>query len=349
MTNPMKLSICIPQYNRIDFLLKSLHLIEQQTYPELEVIVSDDCSTDTTQEEIERLVPGYKFPLIYKRNTINLGYDRNFRQSIELASGEYVIVIGNDDSINPAYDLKKLADFLVAEKYPELGFCNFIEESTGNTFVERAHTTGVLGTGYLTAMRYYSCFSFVGGLVYKREAFLRHNTSKHDGSVFAQIYLGCLMISSGCTLFSIHEPVVIKDIVLKEQERNSYRDGLARRWRDYKPVSGGLPSVINTLIDAFRDASVLNQSLIFYIYKRIYSVTFPFWLVDYKSNGAFPEAVGLVQGLYPAKDKNFKLLTSSNRIRIYCFYVVFGVGGLAMPVWLFKKMKQGLYKRLKKQ
>ena len=345
----MKLSICIPQYNRIDFLLKNLHLIEKQTYPDIEVIVSDDCSTDTTEQEITALIPKYKFPLIYKRNTANLGYDRNFRQSIELASGEYVVVIGNDDTINPDYDLKRLADFLTTHNYPELGFCNFIEESTGNTFVERAQTTDVLGTGYLTAMRYYSCFSFVGGLVYKREAFLRYNTSKHDGSIFAQIYLGCLMISSGCTVFSIHEPVVIKDIVLEKQERNSYRDTLARRWRDYKPVNGGLPSVINTLIDAFRDAKVLNQAVIYSIYKRVYSVTFPFWLVDYKSNGAFPEAVGLIQGLHPAKDTNFKLLTFSNRSRIYLFYVTFGIGGLAMPVWLFKKMKQGLYKRYKKQ
>lgn len=344
----MKISICIPQYNRIDFLLKSLSLIEKQTYPSIEVVVSDDCSTDHTEQAITALVPVYKFPLIYKRNTGNMGYDRNFRQSIELASGDYVIVIGNDDSINPEYDLGKLAGFLEANRLPDLGFCNFLEESTGNTFVERAKTTAILGTGYLTAMRHYSCFSFVGGLVYKREAFLKYNTSKHDGSIFAQIYLGCLMISSGCTLFSIHEPVVIKDIVLAEQERNSYRDGLARRWKDYKPVSGGLPSVINTLLDAFRDARVLDQPLIYSVYKRIYSVTFPFWIVDYKSNGALPEAVGLMQGLYPAKDKNFQLLVFPNRLRIYGYYVVFGIGGLATPVWLFRKVKMRLYKRFKK-
>jgi glycosyltransferase involved in cell wall biosynthesis len=344
----MKFSICIPQYNRIDFLLKSLSLIEKQTYPAIEVIVSDDCSTDNTEQAISDLVPTYKFPLIYKRNAVNLGYDRNFRQSIELASGDYVIVIGNDDSINPDYDLRKLVGFLETNGMPDLGFCNFLEESTGNTFVERAKTTAVLGTGYLTAMRYYSGFSFVGGLVYKRKAFLEYNTSKHDGSIYAQIYLGCLMISSGCTLFSIFEPVVIKDLVLASRERNSYRDTLARRWKDYKPVSGGLPSVINTLLDAFRDARVLNQPLIYSIYKRIYSVTFPFWIVDYKSNGAFPEAVGLVQGLHPAKDKNFGLLIFPNRLRIYGYYILFSIGGLATPVWLFRKIKMRLYRRFKK-
>ena len=345
----MKFSICIPQYNRIDFLLKSLSLIGKQTYPSIEVIVSDDCSTDNTEQAITKLAPVYKFPLIYKRNDSNMGYDRNFRQSIELASGEYVIVIGNDDSINPNYDLGTLADFLESHGRPDLGFCNFLEESTGNTFVERARNTAVLGTGYLTAMRHYSCFSFVGGLVYKRSAFLKYNTSKHDGSIFAQVYLGCLMTSSGCNLFSIHEPVVIKDVVLDGQERNSYRDGLARQWKDYKPVSGGLPSVINTLLDAFRDASVLDQSVIYSIYKRIYSVTFPFWLVDYKSNGAFPEAVGLMQGLYPSKDRNFQLLVFPNKLRIYFYYFLFGIGGLAMPVWLFRKVKVKLYKRFKRE
>jgi glycosyltransferase involved in cell wall biosynthesis len=287
--------------------------------------------------------------LIYKRNASNLGYDRNFRQSIELATGEYIIVIGNDDSINPEYDLGAIAEFLKNHAYPEIGFCNFLEEGSGNTLVERAQRTDVLGTGYITAMHYYSCFSFVGGLVYKREAFLKYNTSKQDGSIFAQIYLGCLMVASGCTLFSIREAVVIKDIVVEESVRNSYRDGLARSWREYKPVSGGLPAVINALFDAFRDANVLNQSLIYSIYKRIYSITFPFWLVDYKSNGAFPEAVGLIQGLYPGKDKNFKLLIFWNKLKIYFFYIISGVGGLVMPVWAFKRIKTGLYKRFKRE
>jgi glycosyltransferase involved in cell wall biosynthesis len=344
----MRISICIPQYNRIAFLLKGLALIEQQTYPDIEVIVSDDCSTDDTEQKITALIPVYKFPLVYKRNDKNLGYDRNFRQSIEMASGQYIITIGNDDTINPAYDVALLADFLKANNYPDLGFCNFLEESSGNTLVERAHATAPLGSGYKIAMNYYSCFSFVGGLVYKRDAFLKYNTGKHDGSIFAQIYMGCLMIAKGCTLFSVREPVVIKDIVLEETQRNSYKDTLARKWADYKAVDGGLPSVVNVLIDAFRDAGVLSQTLIYSIFKRIYTITFPYWIVDYKGNGAFPEAVGLVRGLYPARNENFRLLKFWNGRKIYFYYVLFGTGGMLMPSWVFNKLKNGLYKKIKK-
>lgn len=40
----MKISICIPQYNRIAFLLKNLEYIAKQTYSNIEVVISDDCS-----------------------------------------------------------------------------------------------------------------------------------------------------------------------------------------------------------------------------------------------------------------------------------------------------------------
>ena len=344
----MRLSICIPQYNRIDFLLKNLACLELQSYSDLEVVVSDDCSLDNTKSAILALQPGYKHRLIYHRFETNQGYDRNFRKCIELATGEYVVVIGNDDTINPKYDLNQLALFLKANDYPELGFANFIEESSGNTLIERAKTTSVLGTGYETAMRYYSCFSFVGGLIYKKEYFNQYNSSKHDGSIYAQIYLGCLMTANGAKLFSIKEPLVIKDIVLETQERNSYKDVIARKWKDYKIETGGLPSVMHVLIDAFRDAGVLTQPRIYAVFKRIYTITFPFWIVDYKSNGAFPAAVGLVQGLLPSRNENTRLLNYYNRIKIWGWYIFASTAGLIAPVSLFKRVKVWLYNKIKR-
>lgn len=344
----MRLSVCIPQYNRVDFLMKNLAILEQQSIPELEVVVSDDCSSDSTQSSVLALKNGYKHSLIYHRFDTNQGYDRNFRKCIELASGEYVIVIGNDDAINPAYSLETLVQFLTANNYPEIGFANFIEESSGNQLIERAKVTAVLGSGYEVAMKYYSCFSFVGGLIYKKSYFNQFNSSKHDGSIYAQIYLGCLMTAKGARLFSIKEPIVIKDIVLEKQERNSYRDVIARKWKDYKIETGGLPSVIHVLIDAFRDAGVLSQPRIYSVFKRIYSITFPFWIVDYKSNGAFPAAVGLVQGLSPARNTDLHLLSYFNRFRIWGWYLIASLGGLLMPVSLFKRLKSWLYNLLKK-
>lgn len=343
----MRISLCIPQYNRIAFLLKSLSIIEKQQYRDIEIVISDDCSTDDTEAKIRSLIPVYKFPIVYHRNLTNEGYDRNFRKSIELASGEYVVVLGNDDTLNPGFDIANLVNFIIDNNYPEIGFSNFLEESSGNTFVQRAKRTAVLGTEYLVAMKYYSCFSFVGGLIFQKKAFAKYNSDKHDGSIYAQIYLGCLMIASGCRVFSLNEPYIIKDIVLSEVERNSYKDGLPRKWKDYKILDGGLPSVINVLLDAFNEANILSQPLSYSIFKRIYTRTYPFWIIDYRSNQALPAAVGLVQGLNPSRNVNLVKLNYFNKIRVWGYYIFYSAAGLLMPVTIFYRMKNWLYNKLK--
>ena len=224
----MKISICIPQYNRIAYLLKSLKLIENQDHQDIEVIVSDDRSDDDTAEAIFELQKNYKYPLVFSRNELNLGYDRNYRKCIELASGDYCIVIGNDDSIDQPGSIKLLDDFLIKNDYPELGFSNFVEDNNREVIVKRAQETGVLGAGKYVALKNYSCFSFVGGLIYKKSAFDKYNTDKHDGSIYAQMYLGCLMVANGCRLFSIKEPLVLKDIQMDGKARSSYKDKISQ-------------------------------------------------------------------------------------------------------------------------
>lgn len=339
----MKISICIPQYNRIEYLLKSLRIIEEQTYPNIEISISDDCSSDDTVEKIKALQGNYKYPIIFDKNEVNMGYDRNYRKCIEMSTGEYAFVIGNDDSINGKDSIADLVEFLNKNELPDIGFCNMIEERTDNTLVQRATTTSVLGSGADIAMRYYSCFSFVGGLIYKRSTFDKFNTAKYDGSIYAQMYLGVLIIASGSTLFSIKEPMVLKDLLLDGKFRNSYRDRIAKTWKEYKVVDGGIPSVIHVLINALKDASKLTQAHIFYIFKRIYSITYPHWLMDYRENNAYPMSVGLMVGLNPLKNHNFRSLNFINRLIILFIYAVSSVLGLITPVFIFKKFRQALY------
>ncbi len=344
----MKVSICIPQYNRINYLLRSLEIISRQTYNNIEIVVSDDCSSDETEEKIKELALSYKYPIIFSKNPVNQGYDRNYRKCIELATGDYAFVIGNDDSIVGDESIAKLVDFLESSHLPEVGFCNMIEERTDNTYIQRATQTNVLGSGADVAIKYYSCFSFVGGLIYKKSTFDKYNTDKYDGSIYAQMYLGVLMIASGCALFSLKDPFVLKDMLLEGKFRNSYRDRIAKRWKDYKIVDGGLPSVINVLINALDDAGKLTQRHTKYIFRRMYSVTYPHWILDYKENGALPEAVGLIRGMNPTRNNNFNKLTLVNKVYIYTVYLLGSFAALITPVFLFKKLKGKLYQYFKK-
>ena len=345
----MKFSICIPQYNRIEYLVKSLSIIEQQSYENLEIVISDDCSTDNTVGIIKDIAVRYKFTIVFSSNETNKGYDYNLRKCIEMSSGEYVMVLGNDDTLNGTDSIAFLVDFLRQNHYPDLGFCNMIEERTGNTLMKRASKSGVIGTGPDIALHYYSSFIFVGGLIFKKSTFLEFNTSKFDGSVFVQLYLAVSMMARDKTLFSIYKPLVIKDILIDGKFRNSYRDRISKKWKDFKIVDGGLPSVIHVIISALRNNQQLTQKRLFFIFKRIYSYTYPHWILDYKSNNALPESVGLIVGLYPRRNINFKQLNLTNKIRLLSIFYSRTLMALIIPVFIFNKFKHKIYAFLKKR
>lgn len=351
MTNEhMKISVCIPQYNRADLLIKALKMLENQTYDNIEVVVSDDCSQDDTIEKVTRLSQSFKFPVILGTNEKNTGYDRNYRKCIELATGDYGIVIGNDDTLLDPEAVRFLVDFLNKNDYPDIGYCNYVEDKDKSFIVERARTTGVHGSGIGVALRHYNGFSFVGGLIYKKSAFDRYNTDKHDGSIYAQMYMGLLMIASGCRLFTIRRPLVLKDLHNDDGSFrwSYYRDGLPKTWKDFRRMDGGLPSVSCVLISATQDAlGYADTHLAYKILKRIYSITYPFWIVQYKKYGSLSAALGLVTGNNPAITTNWSKITTRQKIKLYFLYVLVSIAGLIMPVFVFDKMERFLQKAVK--
>jgi glycosyltransferase involved in cell wall biosynthesis len=182
----MKISLCIPQYNRIEYLVKNIETISAQTYPDIEIVISDDCSTDNTEAEIRKLQPQSRFPIVYRRSSTNLGYDRNLRQSLEMASGDYCFVLGNDDTLNGPDAIRFLVEFLRANDCPEIGFCNSAAYTKPSEVTERAARTAVVGSGKAVALKYYRSFSFVAGVIFKRDAFLEVNTDQYDRSILCR-------------------------------------------------------------------------------------------------------------------------------------------------------------------
>jgi glycosyltransferase involved in cell wall biosynthesis len=344
----MKISLCIPQYNRIEILLKNLSLIAEQTYPAIEVTISDDASTDSTRQEIEKLIPHYKYPILYYNQPVNIGFDANLRKSLELATGDYCLILGNDDSLNLPDGIEKLASFLEKNGRPEIGFCNYVEEDSPAVVIERASATRVIGSGEKVALKFYRSFSFVAGIIIRKDIFDAVNTAKMDGSIYVQIYFASRIIGAGGSFFMIAEPLVRKDLRIGETRTNSYRDTLIKKWKDLKPLDGGLPSMAGATIEGFKDAGLGNRNIIYTVFKNIYQYTYPYWLIDYRGNGALVAAVGMVQGLRPGSFKQWKELDFFRRCKIRLIYGSATLVGLLLPVSLFRKLKHSIYKMIKK-
>ncbi len=339
----MKISICIPQYNRIAFLKIALEEIEQQNYRDIEICIADDASSDNTQQEIEQLKTSYKFPINYHRFETNQGYDKNLRKSMELASGDYCFILGNDDSLSDNAAISRLVDFLKINNLPDVGFCNSSDYINTNDVQIRAKSTQVIGTGTEVALKYYSSFSFVAGLIFKKDVFNLYNTDAYDGSIYVQIFLATAIITNGGSLFTFAEALVRKDIRVNEALANSYRDTLPRKWRDFKALDAGLPSYSKVAFEGISQSDTKKPEIAYKIMKRIYLFTYPFWLIDYRQNKAFVASTGLANGLKPSKFIFYKKLTFGNRIKINMLYGLSSLAGLLTPIWIFTKLKNNLY------
>ena len=96
----IRLSICIPTYNRARFIGEALNSVFSQASGEVEVVVCDNASTDDTQQIVAERFRGHPH-VRYFRWERNMGADRNFLKVVEEASGEYCWLLGSDDIIEP--------------------------------------------------------------------------------------------------------------------------------------------------------------------------------------------------------------------------------------------------------
>lgn len=96
------LSICIPTYNRANFLrecLDSILISARGHEDEIEIVISDNASTDETPSLVTEFQSRYSF-IRYNRNPINV-IEKNFYIVSTLATSKYVWLFGDDDKMTP--------------------------------------------------------------------------------------------------------------------------------------------------------------------------------------------------------------------------------------------------------
>jgi glycosyltransferase involved in cell wall biosynthesis len=99
---PVRLSICIPTYNRAGHLancLESVIAASTRSRMAFQVCVSDNCSTDETASVVA--AAQQRLAITCHKNPINVGRPRNYLNVVDLAEGEFVWLIGDDDLVMP--------------------------------------------------------------------------------------------------------------------------------------------------------------------------------------------------------------------------------------------------------
>lgn len=128
-----KVSVIIISYNFSKFIEDSLASVLNQTYPNLEIIVCDDGSTDGTQQIVRSFADQHPhiIPLLSDRNN---GLCQNINRGLDRFEGEYVALLSGDDLMRPNKIIKQV-EFL--DRHKDCGLCthdmDVFENSTGKT------------------------------------------------------------------------------------------------------------------------------------------------------------------------------------------------------------------------
>lgn len=156
--NQPLVSIGVPVFNGEKGLSTALDSLVEQDYTNLEIIISDNCSTDTTAEICEKYArndPRIKYSRLEK----NVGAILNFNRVFELSSGEYFMWAAHDDSRNKFFVSECVEKM---ELCPEAAACHIQTE----TFVE--------GEEKILYIAHLDSFEGVVGLVDRYRETIKH-------------------------------------------------------------------------------------------------------------------------------------------------------------------------------
>lgn len=144
-------SICIPVFNSSALVGRALISLLNQTYKNIEIIVSDNVSTDNTREVVEQYAKKDS-RVRYFRNDSNVGFNGSLLLGYQRARGEFVQLVGDDDWLSKNYIEEGINSFKVnpdaAAVFPKTVDCKLTDD--GKFFLKRelAFRSGIYSKDY---------------------------------------------------------------------------------------------------------------------------------------------------------------------------------------------------------
>jgi len=339
-------SICIPQHNRTSFLLECLRSIASQTCRDVEVCISDDCSTDGRQSEVQDFLQSSELSFVYHTQTQNSRYDGNLRQAISLARGRFCFLLGNDDALAGSDSLVRLRQDMEANGPAGVVIADFEDFVSGQRAL-RIRETRNYGAGPDVAAGHYRNFSFVSGVVLERRAAHAAASSKWDGSEMYQTFVGCRLIASGLSLLELDRSVIRKDIQIPGMKVDSYSTrppakevGIVERRLPLSMLGRVVIDAVEPHIaDPWQRTRIAERVLL-----QLLLFTYPFWIVEYRRVRSWRFAAGVCLGMRPKVVAEGVRLGWFRRLRVYAAYCFMTACGLLAPLGLFRRFQSFFYR-----
>lgn len=125
------ISVCLPTYNRSEYLAEAIDSIINQSYKFWELIIIDDGSTDSTKQLLDYYVSLDE--RIQYHSTINQGIAKARNLAVSLSQGEYIMVMDSDDLCGPDRMKRQLKQL---EKGFDVSYSSYLRADENATVID---------------------------------------------------------------------------------------------------------------------------------------------------------------------------------------------------------------------
>lgn len=230
-----KLSILIPTYNRSKFLLKNLDqlantITNNNLQDEVEIIVSNNQSTDETHDEVNNFkINNSHLSINYFLQDSNIGLEKNALFVLKKAKGEFVMYLGDDDYLHSLYlievinrikSVDSLTCILPAIKAirPDGTATGYYRDKNLNT----TYHTGGFKNCLVNSWRGHQ----LSGLVFKREGLFEEYDSQSVSNIYPFIFFVSICTLKGVTINLIEFPINVTEVPQNKKDWDYTIDGL---------------------------------------------------------------------------------------------------------------------------
>lgn len=197
----MLLTIAIPTYNRAESLRITLQgfmaEIERCRLREIEIVVSDNCSTDNTQVVCTSLADTYPNVIFkYFRNSSNLGFDGNVNALFNYAEGKYVWTFSDDDQIE--HEVLTHVSHLLKQRDVLFAFANYQVEVDGQIIPSRFGTGAnqwLKSDQLLKHIRFSN--SLISSCIFSRTIWLKAKPERFIGTQWIHFFIAREILNQG--------------------------------------------------------------------------------------------------------------------------------------------------------
>ncbi|MDR1764352.1 MAG: glycosyltransferase [Dysgonamonadaceae bacterium] len=200
LENEIKISVIIPVYNGERFIGEAIESILNQTFTDFELIIVNNCSTDSTAAVVAR----YNDPrIIYVENEKNMGVIFSLNRGLSMSSGKYIARIDADDIALPRR-LQIQYDYM--EKHPEIGVLGSSVESFDNNTGKSQRVDFALTDKAIRAFTFFQSPFNQPSVIFRKSVLDENGLKYPEGYYLAEDYsfwVDLLKVTKGANLSEI--------------------------------------------------------------------------------------------------------------------------------------------------